>query len=241
MFKETEAISEETVDIKSIIEKYANNVVKQTPSNGKIKDVNQAFDMLTYTDVHIAMDTNANNTSMYATEWNEVTCLEAIESMLQKTVKNKSNDLLVVDELGDFLDGFNGYTTRGGHKLPQNMTDEQAFDLGVRIKMLICDTLAPIYDHVIFNNICNDNHAGSFGYFVNSAFKSIGDRKYSNVTITNHRNFINHYIVNGIAFVISHGKDEDTHNGCKIISRKGVEALSWKLGTTIRTLALIYS
>jgi hypothetical protein len=76
--------------------------------------------------------------------------------------------------------------------------------------MNILDNLINHYEEIRFNNICNDNHAGSFGYFVNSAFKSLAEQKYKTVTVNNCRDFISHYFVNDICFVITHGKDDST-------------------------------
>ncbi|NRA92821.1 MAG: hypothetical protein HRU26_09070 [Psychroserpens sp.] len=231
VFKEVETeITEESVDFEAIFKKHANNIVQpRLESYVDIPvDMNSGFDRLVYTDVHIAMDTNAKGTSMYASPWSKEVILRTIKDMAYKAIDCKRSNTIVVDELGDFLDGFNGYTTRGGHKLPQNMTDEEAFDLGVEVKMEIADILLSSFEHVIFNNICNDNHAGSFGYFVNSAFKSIIERKYgSRVACNNYRNFINHYVINDIAMVITHGKDEDTLKfGFKpILDSKGLEKI----------------
>jgi hypothetical protein len=58
-------------------------------------------------------------------------------------------------------------------------------------------------------NICNDNHAGSFGYIVNSAFKTYIDLKYpNNITVTNQRKFIDHYLNENRCFILTHGKDD---------------------------------
>ena len=168
------------------------------------------FDTLTYTDVHIAMETNADNNSMYSDAWNEQELFNSLDEIIVKTIHNKSSSVLVIDELGDFLDGLNGYTTRGGHKLPQNMTDEESFDFALKFKVDLIDSLHNQYSKIIVNNICNDNHAGSFGYFVNSASKRIIENLYDNVTVNNHRQFINHYFVGDICFLITHGKDDKT-------------------------------
>lgn len=90
------------------------------------------------------------------------------------------------------------------------LTDEEAFDCALEFKMIIVDGLVSYYEKIIFNNICNDNHAGSFGYFVNKAFKDIVSVKYSNldIEVNNHRKFINHYFVGNICFLITHGKDD---------------------------------
>lgn len=168
------------------------------------------FDSLTYSDVHIGMDTNSKGNSMYATKWNKESILESLAIMVNHVRENEQSDTLVVDELGDFLDGFQGQTTRGGHKLPQNMTDEEVFDLGLEFKIHLATELSTIYKKVIFNNICNDNHAGSFGYFVNSAFKRYVDEHLVGVEVVNHRQFMNHYFIGSTCFIITHGKDDST-------------------------------
>lgn len=166
------------------------------------------FDRLVYTDAHIGMDTDKDGIAMYPTTWNKKTQLSRAVSMALELIANKSGNEVYIDELGDFMDGYNGLTVRGGHTLPQNMSNEEAFDTGVAFKMLLIDTLVSHYDVVHVNNICNDNHAGSFGYLVNSTVKSLCAGKYGErVVVNNHRAFINHYIVGRHAFVITHGKD----------------------------------
>jgi hypothetical protein len=93
------------------------------------------------------------------------------------------------------MDGYDGETVRKGHSLPQNMDNEKAFDVGLSFKINLIDALAPYYSKIICNNICDDNHAGSFGYIVNSAFKKFVEFKYRHVIVNNLRRFINHYIM----------------------------------------------
>lgn len=207
VFKENVVdVAKDEIDFDKIISKHIK------PVEVKIeKQQNQSdFDVLTYSDVHIGMDTNSKGNSMYATEWNAEEVMKASDEIVNNIVQNQQSDLLIVDELGDLLDGFNGKTTRGGHDLPQNMTNEEVFDCALKFKMNLLDKLIYNYKEIRFNNICNDNHAGSFGYFVNSAFKSLAEQKYRNVTVNNYRNFISHYYVNDVCFVITHGKDDST-------------------------------
>ena len=211
VFREVAGV--ESIDFDKILSKYDN--FKPKGIKGGLKDVintefEGSFDTLTYTDVHIGMDTNKKGNAMYADEWNSEKIMSSLIKMSSHLVTNRKSNVLVIDELGDFLDGFNGYTTRGGHKLPQNMTDEEAFDLALKFKLFLIKPLSDVYDKIIVNNICNDNHAGSFGYFVNSAFKTYCDNNYDNVEVVNHRQFINHYFVGDICFIISHGKDDET-------------------------------
>jgi hypothetical protein len=167
----------------------------------------KTIDRLVWTDVHVGMDASRKGLALYAAEWNESELIKRVKEMAEFVLANKSSDSLVIDDLGDFMDGWDGETTRKGHKLPQNMTNEEAFESGLKAKVMLIDYLAPQYKNIMCNNICEDNHSGAFGYIVNSAFKHVIDRKHSNVHVINNKKFINHYIIGRHGFIISHGKD----------------------------------
>lgn len=192
------------IDFESIIKKH---IIPY-----KVKPVKKdtgffTFDRLVYTDVHIGMTTNENGYSLYGGKWDEEEIINRLETLITHVLENKKSDVLIIDELGDFMDGWDGETVRKGHKLPQNMDNEKAFDVGLAFKIRLIDTLAPYYSKIICNNICNDNHAGSFGYIVNKAFKEVIEYKYLHVKVNNLRRFISHYIEGNNCFIITHGKD----------------------------------
>ena len=166
------------------------------------------FDRLVYTDVHVGMEVNQNGYSLYDGAWNEAELNKRLETMVAQTLINRKSDTLIIHELGDFMDGYDAVTTRGGHSLPQNMDNQKAFDVGLSFKIKMIDALIPHYNKIECINICNDNHAGSFGYIVNSAFKAYIELKYENVKVTNQRKFIDHYIVENRCFILTHGKDD---------------------------------
>lgn len=168
---------------------------------------NETFDRLVYTDVHIGMTPNKDGFALYDLKWNEAEILQACKEMALAVIDNKKSSVLYIDELGDFLDGWDGETTRKGHKLPQNMDNQKAFDVAVKFKVYLVDELINYYDEIKLNNICEDNHAGAFGYVVNSAVKQILEQKYKNVYVNNMRKFINHYFVGKHCFILTHGKD----------------------------------
>jgi hypothetical protein len=153
------------------------------------------------------MDASRKGLALYPADWNPVVLNNRIDEMIDFILENKTSDILILDELGDYMDGWDGETTRKGHKLPQNMTNEESFEAGLKAKVRLIDELSKHYKHITCNNICEDNHAGAFGYIVNSAFKQIVDFKHSNVEVINHQKFINFYIIGDHGFIISHGKD----------------------------------
>lgn len=167
------------------------------------------IDRLIYSDVHIGLDPNGDRkVALYPRDWNRKEIIETLDNMIAYTLANQTGPTLIIDELGDFMDGWDGKTTRKGHDLPQCMTNEEAFDVGLEFKIRLVQRLAPFYDTIICNNVCEDNHAGAFGYVVNKAFKSVIELQFpSKVTVFNRREFITHYDIGKHVFVLCHGKD----------------------------------
>lgn len=210
LFKAPEQKAIEDIDFLSIFKDkvqplkiyYANDSLPYI-ANGCV------FDRAVYTDVHIGMDVNKDGYSLYDGAWNESEIFKRLEIFVNEIVKSQRSKTLFLNDLGDFMDGFDGFTTRGGHALPQNMDNQKAFDIGLKFKIAMIDELIKYYSEIIVVNICNDNHAGSFGYIVNSAFKTYIELKYpNNVKVTNQRKFIDHYIVENRCFILTHGKDD---------------------------------
>lgn len=207
VFKEN-AVDVSEIDFKSII----NNALKSIKVKKELS-INQPLDKsrftrLIFTDTHIGMETNSDGTAMYSQDWSSLDIKESMTAMCVAVVENKVGDTLYIDELGDFLDGYDGQTTRGGHTLPQCMTNEEAFQFGLDFKMGVLSMLVPYFNKIVCHNICNDNHAGSFGAVLNHAFMVAAELKFSNVEVVNIGEFIGHYFVGEHAFVLTHGKDK---------------------------------
>lgn len=205
-FEEPEEQIEKEIDFLSI---FKDKIIPVSFSKkDKIKS-GSLFDRLVITDIHVGMDVNKDGYALYYGEWNEKILFERLEVLVKHTLSHQKSRHLLIHDLGDFLDGFNGLTTRGGHQLPQNMDNQQMFDVGLKFKIKLVDSLIQHFDNIQFINICNDNHAGSFGYIVNSAFKQYIELKYpKGIEVINQRKFIDHYIVKNRCFILTHGKDD---------------------------------
>jgi len=194
----------ERINFEAIIKKYIEPIKLEKQES--IIDYAD-FDRLVYTDVHIGMTTNENGYSLYGGKWDKTEIENRLENIVSHIIENQKSNTLIIDDLGDFMDGWDGETTRKGHKLPQNMDNEKAFDVGLYFKVALIDNIAPYYNRIICHNICNDNHSGSFGYVVNSAFKSVVQTRYEHIDVINIRKFIDHYTIGKYCFILSHGKD----------------------------------
>ena len=204
-YEEPETQPEKEIDFLCIFKDKIEPIEIKHTSNWDLS----SFDRLVYTDVHIGMNVNPDGFSLYGGIWDEKELNKRLQIMVNHTLANQKSNTLIIHELGDFMDGWDGLTTRGGHSLPQNMDNQKAFDAGLRFKIKLIDALLLNYSQIECVNICNDNHAGSFGYIINSAFKTYIELKYpNNVKVINQRKFIDHYIHDNRCFILTHGKDD---------------------------------
>jgi|GEM_PF-1881794 len=203
---EEEAILDVDNHLEEIIQKYIVPVKVGAKTENKNEDF---FDRLVFTDTHISMDVNGKDGDpMYEGKWDRNETLKRLTDMISHVKTFQASKTLIIDDLGDFMDGLGAQTTRKGHELPQNMNDKEAFDLGLEFKLLLVDSLIENYDEIVCNNITNDNHSGVFSYFVSSAVKQILEQRYPDkVKVNSLKRFMHHYSIGNHTFVISHGKD----------------------------------
>lgn len=199
-----ESISDEVIE--EIVKKHIKPL--KVAKKSITKDPEYTFDRLVYTDTHIGMNPNPNGYSLYGGKWDEQEVMKTKDIIVDQLLNEGRSNILHIDDLGDFLDGWDKQTSRGGHDLPQNMDNEKAFDVGLNFKVGMIDDLIAFYDKIVCHNICNDNHSASFGYVLNSAFKQIVEAKYPGVVeVVNVRKFMTYYTVGKNTFILSHGKD----------------------------------
>jgi hypothetical protein len=124
-------------------------------------------------------------------------------------------DVYFID-LGDKMDGLNGFTTRGGHKLPQNMDTKQAFDTFLRVEKEFFDLAFQSgtgNNYHLYQNT-NNNHGGDFDYMASRALEEYIFIKYPQVSTRVLTKFIEHMVYGKHVLLLTHGKDdEDMKNG----------------------------
>lgn len=170
---------------------------------------------LVITDTHVGMDANKGGVSLYGGLWSSKDLLERRDVILKELQSISDSlmgrvDCVQVLNLGDFADGLDGFTVRKGHQLPQNMTNEEVFDVGVEFLLSIFNYINSHipHNHMIWYNVCNSNHSSSFDYFICQAFKAVVHANFSGVDIINERKFIGHYTYGKHTEIVSHGKDD---------------------------------
>lgn len=200
---EKQLIDFDTIDWQTIFETDKKiETVAQPKRKGK-------FDRLVYTDVHVGMEVNKDGIALYGGKWDEEEVMLRLNKLVHTVLNRQKSNTLIIDDLGDLMDGWNAKTVRNEHDLPQNMSNEIAFETALKFKVEMIKRLHKSYKKIICHNITNDNHSSAFGYVVNSAFKHFIEQIYSNVKVTNYRKFINHYKIGNNTFIVTHGKDKE--------------------------------
>lgn len=169
------------------------------------------IDLIVYTsDKHVGADTTG---SQYSNEYNKEIFKNRIKELYANIEYIKASygqvGKLIFIDLGDNLDGYKGYTTRGGHSLPQNMTDEESFNTYIEAHTQLFDSMIANKTAMEYDFICvNDsNHSGSFGYTANRALEIYLNAKYPFVNTRLMTKFMEHFILGDEAYILCHGKD----------------------------------
>ena len=206
-------------DIEKVVERVVMSFKREIPKFSAAKNSkhqnNKAL-KLTISDAHVGMDVNPNQEALFQYEYNQDIYLESMDKVFKALVKESNThgtfDLLLIDDLGDLADGFNGQTTRGGHDLPQNMTNAEVFEVCVTAKLqLIKQIMAEkVAKKITLRCVCNDNHAGSFGLIINKAIQMMANLIYHRdlVEIDILTRFIEHRVYGDHCFILTHGKDK---------------------------------
>lgn len=198
------------------IEEILNNVFKQktfSPIRSYPQISNNKALFVYISDRHIGA--YVSDVAMYENSYDSVNYEARMKLLLheiiyQQQVYGRFEDIYVID-LGDKMDGQNGQTTRGGHKLPQNMSNRQAFETAIRVDKEFFDQLiqADLANNIHLYQNTNSNHGGDFDYMVNRALEIYINARYPDVETRILQKFVEHMIYGQHCILLTHGKDDE--------------------------------
>lgn len=164
-------------------------------------------------DKHAGAKTSDN--SLYKNEYNKEVfkrrILHIVETIHSLTKLHGTFDSLYITDLGDSLDGYDALTTRGGHKLPQNMSNQQQLDTYFEAHKELFDTIVDmkVSTKIHFIACVNDNHSGDYGYAANRLLQIYLNCKYPDIQCNIITKFIDHIQYGQHTFILTHGKDKE--------------------------------
>jgi hypothetical protein len=200
--------------------KSIEDLIKQY-TGGKLKQIKQTpvkhtkALKVTLSDMHVGLDPSPNGRALYNYVYGEKQFNENLDRVYNAVMEERrlhgKFDILYVTDLGDGLDGWNGFTTRGGHKLDQNLDNRDQFRVYVSGKLRLAENLinADIANKVVFLSVTDDNHSGDFAYTANWSIQQLIERVYDKkcVEYTILERFMEHFSYGDHAFILTHGKD----------------------------------
>jgi len=140
---------------------------------------------------------------------------EEIKRRLDKiisTFAGKSYNNVLIADLGDSIDQYNKETTRGGHLLPNNMTDKEMSHLYLDCMEYFFYNIKNLVkaDSYLYFSIGESNHSGNFGWALNLALSY-------RLQQTGWKTYVSDYpidelSVDKIKFICTHGKDNQNQS-----------------------------
>ena len=162
--------------------------------------------MLHLSDIHIGSCLTSG--SLFENNWNE----EELERRLDRIVDLIGDnfgtlDTIVLNMLGDYLDGMDNQTARRDHFMPQNMDNREQFNVFIRQMLSFIGQLSHYCSKLIIYAVPEGNHDGSAGYMAIKALEYAAKRKFPDIEFTVFEKFFGYYKFNNETFLIMHGKD----------------------------------
>lgn len=189
-------------DIKVTISKDSIPKVKKTeiiPSNNDL--------ILHLSDLHIGAKVESG--SIYPNTWNEKEVKRRLSKLLEKIASLGHLNTIIINLLGDNLDGMDNQTARRDHFMPQNMDNMEQVNTFINILVWFVQSIKE-------NNLCNSiriysvkegNHDGITGYVTSLAALTTISNIYKDIVVTQFQEFFGYYTFKGHQWLICHGKD----------------------------------
>lgn len=212
----TESDSKEEIleGFETLLSKYEVSRQISVPPYKEKKDAKAL--KVTITDDHVGLEPNPKlNGGLFMYEYNADIYRESLSKVFQSILKEFNThgmfELLLLDNLGDQEDGWDQMTTRGGHRLPQNLSNGEIFEVCVDSKVDLIEKLvnSGVANKIILRTVTNSNHSNEFAYIVNKAIEKIINRMYSSkiVEVETLTKFIEHRSWGNHTWLLCHGKD----------------------------------
>lgn len=172
--------------------------------------VNDKTLMVYLSDMHIGAD--VSRYSIYENNFSFESAKERLEKIIikvQEIANTTGCTNIIVCNIGDSLDGYNGETTRGGHLLPQNMNNKDQFKNYLQMMIEFFGKLSACgsFNSIKYYAVEGGNHDGDFGYIANKALEASLSVINPQIETIIFDKYIQHFNVDKHTFVLCHGKD----------------------------------
>ena len=161
--------------------------------------------ILHLSDIHVGACCNSG--SLYTNNWNEEELERRLDTIIDLIGDNFGTvNTIVINMLGDYLDGMDGMTARRDHIMPQNMDNREQFNVFIRQMLGFIGQLSNYCSDIIIYAVPEGNHGGTADYMAIKALEYAVGKKFPDIQFTVFEKYYGHYEFNGHTYVIEHGK-----------------------------------
>lgn len=162
--------------------------------------------ILHLSDLHIGAKCESN--TLYPNDWNKEELERRLKEVLYKVSGFGHLNTLVINLLGDNLDGMDNQTARRDHIMPQNMDNMEQVNTFMEVMTAFILNCRELANNVIIYSVKDGNHDGIAGYIATLALKNLLSKLAPEINFTLFQDFIGTYKFNGHTYCICHGKDD---------------------------------
>lgn len=178
---------------------------------GKAPMITNGKDLIIWlSDIHTGAAVSPQ--SIYQNPYNEEEMKRRFDMILKRVYTEACHigggfENIVICNLGDSLDGYNGQTTRGGHDLAQNMSNKEQLHTYIKLMTSFIKSIQEEIKHSNLYYYCvgESNHDGDFGYAANIALAAILEQ--FDIKCQVFDKFIGEFKLGDVTYVMCHGKD----------------------------------
>ena len=169
------------------------------------KELSDQCLMLHLSDIHVGACLESGN--LYDNSWNEDELERRLDAIIDNIAQLGIFDHIVINMLGDYLDGMDNMTARRDHVMPQNMDNRKQFNVFIQKMLQFIGQLTYYTSKITIYAVPEGNHDGISGYMAIKALQYAVGMKFPEIDFTVFERFFGTYEFMGETYLIMHGKD----------------------------------
>ena len=157
-------------------------------------------------DLHIGAKCESN--TLYPNKWDREELERRLNVLADKLYELGHFDTLILNLLGDNLDGMDNQTARRDHIMPQNMDNMEQVNTFVEVMTAFVLKIRQFANHIKIYSVKDGNHDGIVGYVASLAFINVIQNICPEIESLLFHDFIGKYEFKGHQYLLCHGKDD---------------------------------
>ena len=161
--------------------------------------------VLHISDTHVGA--SLSSTSLFKNDWDEFEFDRRLNRVIEESHKIGPFKEVVLNLVGDYLDGMDGMTARRDHVMPQNMDNKKQFNIFIDRMLEFIFNLYGISNKITIYASPEGNHGGYADYFAIKALQYACNAKFPSINFTVFDRYYGVFIVKDHTYISMHGKD----------------------------------